>query len=143
MSAPSLPKGRFGFAAMLLLFSSATAADEYDDIVNGCNFFNAEFGTTAIQICIDENVAARSAVLQYPEEVREIVARCSRGREAAWVMVKRCIDNDIMAEAALTNYGREYDAAMVKCETEHGHRGAATIKACVDLEFEAARPPTN
>ena len=63
------------FAAMLLLFPFAASADENDDIVNGCTFSNAEFGTVAIQICIEDNQAARAAVSQYPKEVQEIVAR--------------------------------------------------------------------
>lgn len=61
--------------AMFLMFSSPVCADENDDIVNGCNFSNAEFGTVAIQICIKDNQAARAAVAQHPEEVKDIVAR--------------------------------------------------------------------
>ena len=75
---------------MFLLFSSAICADENDDIVIGCNFSNAEFGTVAIQICIKDNQAARAAVSQYPEEVKGIVARCvnvtGRVVHGAWVM---------------------------------------------------------
>ena len=118
-------------------------ADENDDIVNGCNFSNAEFGTVAIRICIKDNQAARAAVSQYPEEVKDIVARCVRGREMGWSMVKQCIDNDIEAEAALANYGREHDSSMEKCKTEFGRRGAARIKACVDQAIEADRSPRN
>lgn len=128
---------------MLLMFSSAVWADEYDDIVIGCNFSNAEFGVVAIQICIKDNQAARAEVLQYPEEVKHIVARCSRGREMGWSMVKLCIDKDIEAEAALAKYGREHDASMQKCKTEYGLRGAARIKTCVDQAIEAGRSPRN
>ena len=124
--------------AMFLLFSSAICADENDDIVNGCNFSNAEFGTVAIQICIKDNQAARAAVAQYPESAKDIVARCVRGRELGWSVVKLCIDRDIEAEAALANYGREHDSAMKACKAEFGHRGAARIKACVDQATEAA-----
>lgn len=131
------------FAAMLLMFSSATWADEYDDIVNGCNFANAEFGIVAIQICIKDNQAARAAVLQYPEDVKDIVARCVRGREMGWLMVKLCIEKDIEAEAALANYGREHDSSMEKCKAEFGRRGAARIKACVDQVIEADRSSRN
>ena len=128
---------------MLLLFSPALCADDNDDIVNGCNFSNAEFGTVAIQICIKDNQAARAAVAQYPEAVKDIVARCVRGRELGWSMVKRCIDNDIEAEAALATYGPEHDAAMEICKTEFGRRGAARIKACVDQASEAGKAPKN
>jgi hypothetical protein len=131
------------FAAILLMLSSATRADENDDIVNGCNFSNAEFGTVAIQICIKDNQVARAAVLQYPEEVKDIVARCVRGREMGWSMVKLCIDNDIEAEAALAHYGREHDSLMEKCRSEFGRRGAARTKACVDQAIEADRSPRN
>ena len=122
---------------MLLLFPVASAADENDDIVNGCTFSNAEFGTVAIQICIKDNQAARAAVLKYPEAVKEIVARCVRGREMGWSMVKLCIDNDIEAEAALAKYGREHDSLMDKCKEEFWRRGAARIKACVDQAINA------
>ena len=91
-------------ATMLLLFSSAVCADEDDDIVNGCASSNAEFGVVAIQICIKDNQAARAAVLQYPEEAKDIVAGCAHGSEMGWSMVKRCIDNDIEAEAALAKF---------------------------------------
>jgi len=128
---------------MFLLFSSAICADENDDIVNGCNFSNAEFGTVAIQICIKDNQAARAAVSQYPEEVKGIVARCVRGRELGWSMVKLCIDKDIEAEAALANYATEHDSQMKECEMEFGGRGAARIKACVDQAIETARSPRN
>jgi hypothetical protein len=134
---------RILFAAILLLLSSPIRADENDDIVNGCNFSNAEFGTVAIQICIKDNQAARAAVSQYPEAVKDIVARCIRGREMGWSMVKLCIDNDIEAEAALANYGREHDASMEFCKAEFGLRGAARIKACVDQAIEAGKPPRN
>jgi len=131
------------FAAVLLSFSFATGADEYDDIVNGCNFANAEFGTVAIQICIKDNQAARAAVLQYPAEVKDIVARCARGSEMGWSIVKLCIDKDIEAVAALLNYGKEHDSSMEKCREEFGRRGAARIKACVDQAIEADRSPRN
>lgn len=131
------------FATMLLMVSSVNWADENDDIVNGCNFSNAEFGTVAIQICIKDNQAARAAVLQYPNEVKDIVARCARGSEKGWSMVKQCIDNDIEAEAALANYGREHDASMEKCKTEFGRRGAARIKACVDQAIEVDKRSRN
>ena len=131
------------FAAILLMPSFATLADENDDIVNGCNSSNAEFGTVAIQICIKDNQAARAAVLQYPEAVKHIVARCARTSEMGWSMVKRCIDKDIEAEAALVNYGKEYYPWMKKCMEEFGRRGAARIKACVDQAVEADKPPKN
>lgn len=128
-------------ASVLLLFSFATRADEYDDIVNGCNFANAEFGTVAIQICIKDNQAARAAVLQYPAEVKDIVARCARGSEMGWSIVKLCIDKDIEAEAALANYATEHDSQMKECKREFGLRGAARIKACLDraIEDQASR----
>ena len=131
------------FAAMLLVFPSANWADEYDDIVNGCNFSNAEFGTVAIQICIKDNQAARAAVLQYPKEVKDIVARCARGSEMGWSMVKLCIDNDIEAQSALANYGTEHALLMDKCKEEFGRRGAARIRKCVDQAIEADRPFRN
>jgi hypothetical protein len=131
------------FAVLLFAFSSAVRADEYDEIVNNCNFANAEFGAEAIQICIEDNQADRAAVSQYPEEVKGIVARCVRGRELGWSMVKLCIDNDIEAEAALANYGREHDSLMQNCKAEFGHRGAARTKMCVDQAIKPARPPRN
>ena len=127
----------------MLLFSPAICADDNDDIVNGCNFSNAEFGTVAIQICIQDNQAARAAVAQYPEAAKDIVTRCVRGRELGWSMVKRCIDNDIQAEAALATYGREHDDLMAMCKTEFDRRGATRIKSCVDHAIEAGKVPKN
>ena len=136
-----MPMRSIVFAALLLTFASAARADEYDEIVNNCNFANAEFGAVAIQICIKDNQAARAAVLQYPDNVKHIVARCVRGRELGWSMVKLCVDKDIEAEAALANYATEHDSLIKECEMEFGLRGAARIKACVDQAIEAARSP--
>ena len=131
------------FAVFLFAFSSAVRADEYDEIVNNCNFANAEFGAEAIQICIEDNQAARAAVLQYPDSVKHIVARCVRRRELGWSVVKLCVEKDIEAEAALANYAREHDSLIKECEVEFGLRGAAGIRACVDQAIEAARSPRN
>ena len=130
-------------AAVLLLHCAAVCADEFDDIVNGCSSSNAEFGVVAIQICIRDNQAARAAVMAYPEEAKEIVARCARRSDWGWPMVKQCIDNDIDAEAALAKYGSEHESLMEQCKTQYGLRGAARIKACVDQSIEAGRSPKN
>ena len=103
----------------------------------------AEFGTIAIQICIKDNQAARAAVLQYPKEAKDIVARCARGSEMGWSMVKRCIDNDIEAQSALANYRTEHASLMDKCKEEFERRGAARIKSCVGQGIEADRAPRN
>ena len=53
---------------------------------------NAEFGSEMAQICIKENQAVRAEVARYPDEVKDIVARCSRRKEMGWGFVKKCID---------------------------------------------------
>ena len=69
---------------------------------------NAEFGTEMAQICIKENQAARAEVARYPDEVKAIVARCTRRKEMGWGMVKKCIDDDIAAVLVIEAYARDH-----------------------------------
>jgi hypothetical protein len=126
-------------AAILVLSSSACRADDDSDIVSGCAMSNAEFGTEMIQVCIKENQAARAEVARYPDEVKNIVARCSRRKEMGWGIVKKCIDDDIAAAPVLEAYARDHGPLLEHCQQEFWGREASRIKLCVDKAIEAEK----
>jgi hypothetical protein len=130
-------------AVTLMLASSACLADDDSDIVTGCSMSNAEFGTEMIQVCIKENQAARAEVARYPDEVKDIVARCSRRKEMGWGIVKKCIDDDIAAGPVIEAYARDHGPLLEHCQQEFWGREASRIKLCVDQAIEAEKSGGN
>ena len=45
---------------------------------------------------------------RYPEEVKDIVANCSRRKLAGWGIVKKCIDDDIAAAPVLERFAQDH-----------------------------------
>lgn len=130
-------------AAIMVLSSSACRADDDSDIVTGCLMSNAEFGSDMAQICIKENRAVRAEVARYPDEVKPIVARCSRRKEMGWGIVKKCIDDDIAAVPVLEAYARDHGPLLESCQHEFRGREATRIKLCVEKAIEAAKSRVN
>jgi hypothetical protein len=130
-------------AAILTLSSSVSRADDDSDIVTGCSMSNAEFGTEMIQVCIRENQAARAEVARYPDEVKDIVARCSRRKEMGWGIVKKCVDDDIAAAPALEVYARDHGPLLEHCRQDFWGREASRIKLCVEQAIEAEKSRGN
>jgi hypothetical protein len=126
---------------LLALSSLGALGEEEDEIVTGCHFSNAEWGSEMIDRCIRDNQATRALVLQYPEQHKAIIDRCRRGNGNGWSWVKTCVDRDIEAETALAQYPKEMAGSMNICQAEFGHRGAAAIKACVDNAIDASTTP--
>lgn len=125
-------------AAILALSSSVCRADDDDsDIVTGCLMANAEFGVEMAHICIKENQAARAEVLRYPDEVKDIVARCSRRKAMGWAFVKKCIDDDIAAAPVIEAYARDHGPLLERCQEQYPGREASRIRICVDKVLEA------
>lgn len=131
------------FTAILALSSSLSWADDDSDIVTGCLMSNAEFGSDMAQICIKENREARAEVARYPDEVKPIVARCSRRKEMGWGIVKKCIDDDIAAAPVLEAYARDHGPLLESCQQEFRGREATRIKLCVEKAIEAAKSRVN
>jgi hypothetical protein len=130
-------------AVTLMLASSACLADDDSDIVTGCSMSNAEFGTEMIQVCIKENQAARAEVARYPDEVKDIVARCSRRKEMGWGIVKKCVDDDIAAGPVIEAYARDHGPLLEHCQQEFWGREASRIKLCVDQAIAAEKSGGN
>ncbi len=128
-------------SVILAMPSVSTLAGEEDEIVTGCHFANAEWGSEMIDRCIRDNQATRALVLQYPEQHKATIDRCRRGNGNGWSWVKTCVDRDIEAETALAQYPQEMAGLMSICEAEFGHRGAVAIKACVDKAIDASTTP--
>ena len=130
-------------AAILALSSSACLADDDADIVTGCLMSNAEFGVEMAQLCIRENQAARAAVLRYPDDVKEVVVRCSRRTDMGWEFIRKCIDDDIAAVPALEAYAMEHGPLVARCRDELGGQGAASMKLCVEKAIETEKSRGN
>ncbi len=81
--------------------SAADNAKEEDlraDIVYRCYYQMGEFGTEGVGACVKGELSAMQALKTYPQEVSEIVQRCTRRLEpVGWEMVKLCADRDIAA----------------------------------------------
>lgn len=120
------------FAMLLSLLSVESRAGEEDEIITGCHFSNAEWGTDMIDRCIKDNFANRALVMQYPAQHKRIVSRCRLKNEYGWDYVKACIDKDIEAQAALKSYPAEKAALITACDADFGERGFVVVKACVD-----------
>jgi hypothetical protein len=119
-------------AVLFALLSIDARAGEEDEIITGCHFSNAEWGTQMIDNCIKDNFANRALVQQYPEQYKSIVSRCRLKNEFGWSEVKKCIDKDIDAEAALKSYGADKANLVAACDADFRHRGFVAVKACVD-----------
>ncbi len=142
----SIRNARSFFSQMLMktILVAATLApafgqadDDDSDIVTGCLLSNAEFGTEMAQICIRENLEARAEVARYPEEVKDIVANCSRRKLAGWGVVKKCIDDDIAAAPVLERFAQEHAQVLAQCQEQFRGREAARIRNCVETAHAA------
>ncbi len=141
----SIRNARSFFSQMLMktILVAATLApafgqaDDDSDIVTGCLLSNAEFGTEMAQICIRENLEARAEVARYPEEVKDIVANCSRRKLAGWGVVKKCIDDDIAAAPVLERFAQEHAQVLAQCQEQFRGREAARIRTCVETALAA------
>ena len=123
--------------------SFACLADDDSDIVTGCLMSNDEFGLERAHICIKENQTARADIARYPDEVKDIVARCSRLKAMGWGIVKKCIDEDIAAAPVLEIYARDHAPLLERCMEEYEPREASGIKLCVDKALEAEKSRGN
>ena len=62
-----------------------------------------EYGSAMVKACVDQDMAAHSALQTYPSEHAPIIERCIKMMGTyGWNMVKACTDQDIEAERALT-----------------------------------------
>ena len=131
--------GCVGFAALLLLPVFAFPAEgmkEEDlkaEIVPTCILAVGEWGTDMVEICVEREVAAVEAVLQYRARARASVARCTeRWKRSGWTEVKACVEHDMEADAALAEYAKEHEALVASCRAQKGSGGPAAVRACVD-----------
>jgi hypothetical protein len=126
-------------AAILAMSSSVCRADDDSDIVTGCLMANAEFGIEMAHLCIRENQTARAEIARYPDEVKPLVARCSRRKAMGWVIVKKCIDDDIAAAPVLEAYARDHGPLLERCQEKFQGRELSIVKTCVDQALEAEK----
>jgi hypothetical protein len=135
---------RAAFAALFIAPIGAFPSQEMKEedlkaeIVPNCILAVGEWGTDMVQVCVDREVAALEAVLQYRTQARPSVARCTeRWKRSGWVEVKACVEHDIEARAALAAYASKHHALLEQCQAKVGAQGPAAVKDCVDEALAA------
>ena len=126
-----------GAILLLPVCASATQDVKEEDlkaeIVPRCILAVGEWGTDMVELCVQQEVSALEAVLQYRTKAKASVARCTeRWKRAGWAEVKACVEHDIDATAALAEDGKENEELLARCQGQSGHLGPEAVKACVD-----------
>ena len=138
LSSPLIVRCVGGAALFLLPVCAFSAQDTKEEdlkaeIVPNCILAVGEWGTDMVQICVEREVAALEAVLQYRAQARASVTRCTeRWKRSGWTEVKACVEHDVEASAALAEYGQQHEALVARCRAQKGGEGTAAVKACVD-----------
>lgn len=71
-------------------------------VMQRCRREMQAYGSAMVKACVDQDMAAYRALLDYPSEHLSIQARCSgQMAQYGWAMVKACVDQDVQAERAL------------------------------------------
>ncbi len=126
--------------SIVVLCIGVAWADELDEIVLRCHYYMGEFGTEAVEMCVNNDLAAQKALADYPNTARRIVLRCTEhNKNLGWGEVKRCVDMDIAAAAALADYAAEHAPLIEQCREKFGRFGAARIKKCADFAIETEK----
>ena len=71
-------------------------------VMGRCHKEMQTYGSAIVKACVDRDITAHRALLDYPSEHLSILARCTGNMaQYGWAMVKACADRDIEAERAL------------------------------------------
>lgn len=71
-------------------------------VMQRCRREMQAYGSAMVKACVDQDMAAHRALLNYPPEYLSIQARCTGAMvQYGWAMVKACVDQDVEAERAL------------------------------------------
>lgn len=82
-----------------------SADDIKQEIIDRCRQSMSEHGAAIVKACVDQDIEAYNALVEYPDKYDSIVNRCINDmRGHGWAIVKACADQDIEAEQALQNY---------------------------------------
>ncbi|MDE0361183.1 MAG: hypothetical protein OXI74_08460 [Rhodospirillaceae bacterium] len=88
------------------LYVSAADDEVRQSIIDRCRDQMGEYGASMVKFCVDEDLAAYSALQGYDDRYTPIIDRCTRQilSIGGWSMVRFCADEDIEAERALEDY---------------------------------------
>lgn len=71
-------------------------------VMRRCRREMQAYGSVMVKACVDQDMAAYRALLDYPPEHLSIQARCTgQMAQYGWAMVKACVNQDVEAERAL------------------------------------------
>jgi hypothetical protein len=116
-----------------------TDAEIRTEIVIRCQSQMGEFGSEAIDICVQAEHESRKQLAGYPDEYFEIVRRCNRVMyRAGWNRIKLCSDKDIAARDALAAYPPVHAELIANCQDQVGRYGYNEVKKCVDDKLAAS-----
>ena len=125
--------------AVELYAADKSEAEIRTEIVIRCQGQMGEFGSEAIDICVQAENASRKQLAEYPDEYFEIVRRCNRVMyRAGWNRIKLCSDKDIAARDALQAYPPVHADLIANCEDQFGRYGHNEVKVCVDEKLAAS-----
>ena len=94
---------------MLALVCASTHGADDDirqSVIDRCRALMGEYGASMVKVCVDEDLAAYSALQSYDDFHKPVIDRCANDMLSlgGWNIVKVCADEDIEAERALENY---------------------------------------
>lgn len=124
--------------ALPLWAAAQTKPDVKAETVFWCIHQMGEYGSEAVDICVQEEMAAAEALAAYPAEVRDVVRACEKragGRGLA--TVRFCVDAELAAAQALAALPAEHRAVLDACRSEFGPQGARRVRQCVEERLAA------
>jgi hypothetical protein len=103
-----------------------TDAEIRTEIVIRCQSQMGEFGSEAIDICVQAEHESRKQLAGYPDEY------------FGWNRIKLCSDKDIAARDALAAYPPVHAELIANCQDQVGRYGYNEVKKCVDDKLAAS-----
>ncbi|UCD67813.1 MAG: hypothetical protein JSW48_13465 [Betaproteobacteria bacterium] len=133
-----------GTAQTVELYAAGKSdAEIRTEIVIRCQSQMGEFGTEAVDICVQAEHESREQLAEYPDEYFEIVRRCNKVMyRAGWNRIKLCSDKDIAARDALAAYPQVHAELIATCQSQVGRYGHNEVKKCVDEKLAASGEST-
>lgn len=127
------------YLAWLLLFAApAWAAPPSEpvtraDVVYWCYYQMGEFGSEAVDVCVNEEFAAAQALAAYPSSRDGIRSQCERRAGSRGLSATRtCMEDEIAANAKLDAYPAAAAERIAACRARFATGGSAAVVRCVD-----------
>jgi hypothetical protein len=125
-------------AAVAAVDISKDKAELTQEVTLRCIHEMAEFGSDAVQVCMQSDMDAADALTRYPPEAQPVVDRCLKSLwTRGYTMVQVCVQQDLDAAAKLAALAPEHAATVEACREKVGAQGAAHVERCVRATLAA------